>query len=206
MSNDRAHRDLLHGLESADSVAWDAHKWLFQTYGCGMVLVRERRWLPQSFATGAEYTRDATDSEHMDCPNFWNLGLEMTRPARAMKLWFTMQVLGLKRLGEMIDHGFRLANMAEIELKQLPDWKIVSAAQVAIVNFRYAPKGWSELQVDALNTAISRSMLAQNKAAALATILNGRVVMRMCTINSNLTEISIRDIVKAFDEAARALC
>ncbi|RFU27095.1 hypothetical protein B7463_g9243, partial [Scytalidium lignicola] len=201
----KSHRDLLDGLGEVDSVSWDAHKWLFQTYGCGMALVRERRWLSQSFATGAEYTRDAPDSEDLDSPNFWNFGSELTRPARCMKLWFTMQVLGSDAIGEMIDHGFKLADVADAELRRLPNWEIISKAQMAIVNFRYAPPRRNEEELDTLNTAISKSLIQQNVATALTTKLLGKTVIRICSINPNLTEDEMRGIILALDSAAKSL-
>ncbi|CZR53963.1 related to glutamic acid decarboxylase [Phialocephala subalpina] len=84
-----------HGISHADSISWDTRKWLFQTYGCGMVLLRNHSRLLQSFATGAEHTRDAADFGDFDTPNFWNFGSELTRLARGMRSWFSLQVLGL---------------------------------------------------------------------------------------------------------------
>lgn len=89
------HAHLATGLGRADSISWDAHKWLFQTYGCGMILVKDKKYLLESFCTNADYVRDAAYTEEE--PNFWNLGLELTRPARAMRLWFSLRVLGIRK-------------------------------------------------------------------------------------------------------------
>lgn len=198
----KSHRDLIDGLGEADSISWDAHKWLFQTYGCGMALVKDRKWLAQSFATGAEYTRDAIDSEELDTPNFWNFGPELTRPARAMKLWFTLQVLGMDAVGDMIDHGFRLASVAEMALRKLPEWEIVSGAHMAIVNFRYVPPYFAEEELDTLNAAISKSLIQQNVATALTTKLLGKTVIRICSISPNLKETEMGDIILALNATA----
>jgi len=199
------YKHLIKGLGEADSISWDAHKWLFQTYGCGMALVRDRRWLMQSFITGAEYTRDAADSGDYESPNYWNFGPEMTRPARAMKLWFTLQVLGLDVFGSMIDHGIDVAEVAEKELQKLPDWTIVSGASMAIVNFRYQPLGRSEEEVDQLNETISRKLLLDNVAAALTTKLLGRTVIRICSISPNLSVEAMQEIIGELDKAALLL-
>lgn len=80
------------GTELADSMSWDAHKWLFQTYGCAMVLVKDIRHLFNSFHVNPEYLKDIEgDAEHI---NPWDIGMELTRPARGLKLWLTLQVLG----------------------------------------------------------------------------------------------------------------
>ena len=203
VSLSKSHQSLLDGLGHADSISWDAHKWLFQTYASSMILVRDRRHLVQSFANNAEYLRDAIDSE--DSPNFWNYGLELTRPARAMKLWFSLQVLGLDAIGEMIDHGFVLAETAEAELRKLDAWGIVSPASMAILNFRYCPAGTSEEALDELNVAISKWTITRNVAAILTTSLRGRKVLRLCAIHLELSEQSMRSVIGNLDMAAREL-
>lgn len=197
------HRALADGLGRADSVSWDAHKWLFQTYGCGILLVRDRRHLLESFATSAEYLRDAPATEA--APNFWDFGMELTRPARAMKLWFTLQVIGEEALGRMIDHGFELAETVERALRALPDWQIVSPASLAIVTFRYTPSDMDDERCDALNGAISRQVMAENIAAPLTTRIDGRTVLRICAINPDTSIADMSEVVAALDACAIAL-
>jgi glutamate/tyrosine decarboxylase-like PLP-dependent enzyme len=199
----RRHRELVDGLGRADSLSWDAHKWLFQTYGCGMVLVRDRTHLIESFANRAEYLQDAlADTE---TPNFWDHGVELTRPARAMKLWFTLQVMGEDALGDAIDHGFILAEALEAQLRRMPGWRIVSPAQLGIVTFRYEPGGWDAGRLDALNTAVARRMVEDNLGAPLTTKLDGAVVMRACTISPEASTDHICAMAVAMDETARAI-
>ncbi|RDW72216.1 hypothetical protein BP5796_08250 [Coleophoma crateriformis] len=199
----KGYKHLVDGLGEADSISWDAHKWLFQTYGCGMVLVRDGNLLRQSFATEAEYVRDAVDSGQGDSPNYWNYGPELTRPARAMKLWLTLQVFGLDGFGAMIDHGFVLAETAETELKKLPDWTILSKANMAILNFRFEPKERSEEELDVMNMAISQQLILKNVAAILTTKLLGKVVLRICSISPSLSKEAMRHIIARLDTVAR---
>ncbi|KAL2689130.1 hypothetical protein Neosp_003182 [[Neocosmospora] mangrovei] len=142
------------GLGLADSISWDAHKWLFQTYSCSLILVRNKINLVKVFTNDGDYLRDALDDEEI--PNFWNFGMELTRPSRALKLWFTLRVLGVERVGKMIDHGFRLAEIAQEEVDKLNNWEVTSPASMAIVTFRYAPPSKTDEELDDLNTAISR--------------------------------------------------
>lgn len=110
-------KHLVAGIELANSVAWDAHKWLLQTYDCGMLLVADRRTLRQTFSShvgrSAAYLEDAADDGAHDA---WDYGIEMTRPARFFKLWFTFRVLGVQGMAERIEHGFRLAEVAQAEI------------------------------------------------------------------------------------------
>ncbi|MGA0532488.1 pyridoxal phosphate-dependent decarboxylase family protein [Hansschlegelia sp. KR7-227] len=198
-----AHRGLLRGIGRADSLTWDAHKWLFQTYGCGAVLVRDRSALADAFRMGADYLRDgdAPDGE----PNAWDLGPELTRPARATKLWLTLQTLGLDAVGAAIARGIAAAETAERAVRATPDWRIVSEARLAIVCFRYAPPGVAEAEADALNRAIAKAMLEDGFAVVGATRVEGRAAIRMCTINPATTDEDLSGTVDRLDAFARAL-
>ena len=169
----------------------------------GSSWLRDRRHLLESFATRAEYLRDAPANEA--APNFWDFGMELTRPARAMKLWFTLQVIGEEAIGRMIDHGFELAETVERALRALPDWQIVSPANLAIVTFRYAPSDMNDERCDALNDAISRQVMAENIAAPLTTRIDGRTVLRICAINPDTSIEDMSEVVAAMDACAIAL-
>lgn len=187
------HRHCLDGMGEADSLSWDAHKWLFQTYGCGMVLLRQGAHLAQSFHTRPEYLRDAhTEADQV---NYWDLGCELTRPMRAMKLWLTLQVLGADAVGEAIAHGYQLAQWTEEALRQRPGWEIVSPAQLAIVNFRRVQPGLSPEATDALNRAISQRALEDGFATVLTTQLQGRTVLRICAIHPDATQADMQETV-----------
>ncbi|KAJ4244789.1 hypothetical protein NW762_014366 [Fusarium torreyae] len=188
------------GLELADSISWDAHKWLFQTYSCSLILVRYKINLAKVFTNDGDYLRDALEDEEI--PNFWNFGMELTRPSRAMKLWFTLRVLGVERIGHMIDRGFFLAEVAESQVRKMPDWEITSLASMAIVTFRYAPLGKSEEELDVLNAAISRHLIENNIEGVLTTKLRGRVVLRICSINPWLSGAEMVDVVEQISHAA----
>lgn len=201
-------RHLLHGVEHCDSISWDAHKWLFQTYGCGMVLVRDRKLLTQSFGTTAEYTQDATETAE-SFPNFWNYGPELTRPARAMKLWFSFQLLGLDAISDAINQGFLLAEAAQSTLDRLPDWEILSPAQLGITCFRFNPTRSNRSGVipdlDELNKKISQVAIERNIAAPLTTRIRGVLVLRMCSIHPELTEEEMVKVVERLDGVAQEL-
>ena len=197
-------RSVLNGLDGCDSLSWDAHTWLFQTYGCGMVLVRHRKMLTQSFGTTAEYTQDASEAAE-SLPNFWNYGLELTRPARAMKMWFSFQLLGLDAISEAIEHGFALAEVAQSALEGLPEWEILSPAQMGIICFRFRPAGETAEKLDSLNARISQTALAQNVAAPLTTRLRGVLVLRMCSIHPGLSGEEMRGVIIGLNDIAQSL-
>lgn len=199
----REYRHLLDGISRADSLAWDAHKWLFQTYGCSMALFRDRKYLAECFSSHPEYLKDAVAEDGEI--NYWEWGIELTRPARCLKLWLTLQTLGTDKLSDMVTHGIRLAEYAESTIRALPGWEIITPAQLAVVNFRYAPKDLTPQQCDELNAEISRKMLEDGSACVLTTSLKGRTVLRICSIHPETTEDDIRETAALLDRYAREI-
>lgn len=198
LSSSRSH--FVRGLRHADSASWDAHKWLFQTYSCGLILVKDKKHMIETFANDGDYLRDGVAIEDEDVPNFWNYSMELTRPSsRAMKLWFTLRVLGVEKIGEMLDHGFLLAERAEEELRARKGWEITSPASLGIVTFRYAPEGRTEAEREQLNADISKRLVATNTAGILTTKLRGKVALRICALNPNLPVGEMGRIVEEMD-------
>lgn len=128
--------------------------------------------------------------------NPWDLGPELTRPARGLKLWFTLQAMGSAGLAEAVEHGFTLARWVEDECRKNPDIEIVSPAQMAMVNFRYAPAGLAEDELDELNLDISRRMLESGYAGVFTTELAGKKVLRVCAIHPEAKEEDMRGTVQ----------
>ncbi|WP_353095206.1 aminotransferase class V-fold PLP-dependent enzyme [Tissierella praeacuta] len=197
----KKYKHLLKGIELADSVSWDAHKWLFQTYSCGMVLVKDRLNLLNSFHANPEYLKDIEAKG--DQVNFGDMGIELTRPARGLKLWLTLQVMGSDAISAAIEHGFQLAEWAENELNKRKNWEIISHAQLAIVNFRFAPYGLTEEQTDEINQKISQAIIDDGYAGVFTTELNGKKVLRICAINPYTTESDMRNTVRILNEYAQ---
>lgn len=194
-------RSLLEGVKLADSLSWDAHKWLFQTYGCGMILVNDKTDMVRAFHSHPEYLKDLDAEE--EALNPWNLGIELTRPARGLKLWFTMQVMGSDAVSDAIDHGFHLAEYAEKILRQNPEVEIVSPAHMAVINFRFNPGHLTEAEKDSLNAKISREILASGHAGVFTTQLKGKKVLRFCTIHPETTEEDILCTIRLAEHCCR---
>lgn len=194
------YRKNLSGIELSDSLSWDAHKWLLQTYGCSVVLIRNQSLLVRSFAAHPEYLKDAETVE--GSIEFWDLGIELTRPARSLKLWLTLQVMGRREIAHIIEHGCVMAELAEKIIRKSPGWEIVSPAQMGIVNFRYAPeKVGHEIIIDKINQDISREITESGFAQIFTTELRGKKVLRMCTINPETTEKDIYDTLERLKRA-----
>jgi len=196
----KEYRHLLDGISHADSITWDAHKWLFQTYGCSMVLFKDRKHLMECFSSNPEYLKDAVAEDGEI--NYWEWGIELTRPARSLKLWLTLQTLGTDKISDMVTHGIKLAECVEDMIREQPDWEIITPAQLAVVNFRYVPKGFTTQQYDELNAKISHKMIEDGFACVLTTNLKRQTVLRICSIHPETTENDMHNTVNLLDRYA----
>jgi aromatic-L-amino-acid/L-tryptophan decarboxylase len=187
-------RDLLDGLELADSLSLDPHKWLFQPFEIGCVLVRELAHLRDTFLILPEYLRDT--QQHSTEFNFTDHGLQLTRGFRALKLWMSIKVFGMAAFRAAVERGFALAEFTEARLRKMPGWEIVTPAQMGIVCFRY------ESADDAAHLRLVQGILKDGFALITSTVLQGRTVLRTCTINPRTTESDIEETLVRLDHRA----
>lgn len=181
-------RAYLTGLEKADSLVLDPHKWLFQPYDVGATFMMRRGALERCFSMSPEYLKDveALNGE----VDFRNRSLELTRRSRAIKLWLTLRVYGAARIRDAIRSGIALARFAENVLRERPNiWEVVTPAQIGIVTF--ALRGVTAPEHEARVRALADS----GYACVSSTMLKGRKVFRLCTINPLTTEDDIRGTI-----------
>jgi aromatic-L-amino-acid/L-tryptophan decarboxylase len=195
-------RTSLRGLGRSDSFSVDPHKWMFQPYVCGCVVVREKSNLKNAFSDVPDYMEDA-DAAGGET-NFWEYGPELTRPFRALKLWMSLQVFGADAFAAAIDRGFELAEIADRVVRKFPDWHVFSRASMGVVTFRYQPANMSDAEADRRNRSAARALTDSGYAAVLTTRLRGRIVVRMCTLNPRTTDADIAETIARLDSLIRA--
>jgi aromatic-L-amino-acid decarboxylase len=194
---------LMDGLAQVDSLALDPHKWLFQPYEIGCVLVRDERWLKEAFHILPEYLEDTRGKEGE--VNFCDHGIQLTRGFRALKLWMSLKVFGRSGFEQALNHGFKLAEVAEQVVRELPGWEVVTPAQLGIVTFRCILEGVPPENLDRLNRNLIEAMIADGFAMLSSTVLRGQTVLRMCTINPRTAEADIRQTVERLDLMSKNL-
>ena len=193
-------KTLLQGMERADSLALDPHKWLFQPFEMGCVLVRDGQKLPETFAVHPEYLRDV-DWRDEDV-NFRDYGIQLTRSFRALKLWMSLKIFGLSAFRDAVGRGIDLAERAEAMVRASQRWEVVTPAQLGIVTFRSVVPGLPTEEIDRINERIIEGMTADGLAFLTSTVLRGRVVLRLCTINPRTTVEDLEDTIGLLEELA----
>ncbi|HUP00751.1 MAG TPA: aminotransferase class I/II-fold pyridoxal phosphate-dependent enzyme [Gemmatimonadota bacterium] len=196
-------RVALAGLGRADSLALDPHKWLFQPYEIGCILVRDRRLLPETFHIRPDYLRDVhPQAEEI---NFADYGIQLTRSFRALKLWLSIQIFGLGAFREAVARGFSNGERAEALLRGSGTWDVVTPAGLGIVTFRYAPPGASAAAADAVTGRLAAAALADGFMMVSSTTLRGRLALRLCAINPRTTEEDLRASIERLESLAGRL-
>jgi len=196
-------KQLMAGIERADSLSLDPHKWLFQPFEIGCVILRDARRLKKTFHTMAEYLEDTKRAEEQEI-NFYDYGIQLTRGFRALKLWLSLKTFGAAAFRQAIEHGFELAEYAEHLIRQSNCWKVVSPATMGIVAFRFVPShAASEEELNELNRRIVEAQIEDGFTFANSTALNGRVVQRLCTINYRTTKDDVRATIEKLEQLGR---
>lgn len=193
-------RALHAGIERADSIALDPHKWLFQPYEIGCVLMRHADALTQAFRILPEYLKDTR--RERTAINYCDQGIQLTRSFRALKLWMSLKTFGVEAFRDAVNRSFQLADLAESEIADLEHWEIVTPSRLAIVTFRFAPPHTTEQERDELNRRMAESLSASGYAFLSTTSLRGRTVLRMCTINPRTTDDEVRETLARLNKIA----
>lgn len=196
------YKNLLKGLERADSFSWDLHKWSLQDYSCGSVIVKDKQNLLNAFSEHPEYLADIMNADHNDG---WDLGIEMSRPARYIKFWYTLQCMGTDLMADLIDYAFYNAKTAEKHFKDMKGWEIVSKPMCGAINVRYQPSGVTDKEADKLNAEISDAIVKDGYAFIVTTVLKGKRVLRLCFINGNTETSDVINTVEKLDVIAHRL-
>jgi aromatic-L-amino-acid decarboxylase len=192
-------RTALAGIERADSITLDPHKWLFQPYELGCLLVRDATTLQKAFRVEdedhADYLEDVTRWVKNDV-NFYECGIQLTRSFKALKLWLSMRAFGLGEFRRGIEVGFEMADHAERTLRAAGTWEIVTPSQMGIVTFRWRDDSRTAAQIDAITRATVDLMREDGYALVMSTALGGRPVLRLCPINPGTNSEEIEETTR----------
>ncbi|HYV98565.1 MAG TPA: pyridoxal-dependent decarboxylase [Gemmatimonadaceae bacterium] len=191
-------RWVLEGAERADSVSVNPHKWLVTPIGCSALWVRDVAALRRAFTVVPEFLKTSA----RDVTDFHDVGFQLGRPFRALKLWMVLRAYGARGLAQIIRAHCALAQRFAEWVRAEPDWEVAAPVHLSLVCFRYAPAGLAPEQADAANTAILESVNRSGRAFLSHTKLGGRIVLRLAVGNARTEERHVRAAWEALREAA----
>jgi aromatic-L-amino-acid/L-tryptophan decarboxylase len=198
-------RGLLQGMERADSISLDAHKWLYQPFEAGCLVVRDVSSLVRAFSVNPDYLQDTKlGLEHV---NFADRGYQLTRSFRALKVWMSIQTFGLARFREAIARVIDLAEEAGRLVAATPGLELLSPPSLGVLCFRYLPDGdaWDAVRVEKLNEAIQARVIETGTAMISSTRLRGVYSMRLCIMSHQTTWDDVRSTIEGIAAFGRAL-
>jgi len=192
----------LTGIEKGDSLTLDPHKWWFQPMEMGCLLVKDANHLKTTFQVSAEYLED-TKAKGLEEINYYDHGIQLTRSFRAFKLYLSLKTFGLKAFKKAIKKGIDMADYTEKLLRKEKDWKIVTPAQLGILNFVYAPKDASRAKIDQYSKTIAEKVMHDGYAMITTTKIDNLTILRMCPIHPGLMKSDIKQTIKKLKQFAR---
>jgi glutamate/tyrosine decarboxylase-like PLP-dependent enzyme len=188
-------RALLAGVELADSVTLDPHKWLYQPIECGALLVRDGRLLREAFEIHPDYLQDAATVDQET--NFADYGLQLTRASRALKLWVSLRYFGLDAFAAAVNRAMDLAREAQRYVEDSDDLELLAPATLGIVCFRRRSTGQlDEAGIERLNSRLVFALGASGAGLISSTRLFGRYAMRICVLNHTTTRSDVLGVLR----------
>lgn len=192
-------RSRLRGMNEADSLTLDPHKWLYSPMGTGCLLVRDRSALEAAFSTSGEYLKDIPAEE----VSFFNRGPELSRPARVLAVWTLLRTVGVERIRRQMEHDLALARLAEDLLAASRHFEIVCPTELSIVTFRHRIlPGESEEDRGRRDDTLMEATLSDGEIMISSTILGGRNALRLVVQNHRTDEQEVRRSVAALERLA----
>jgi aromatic-L-amino-acid decarboxylase len=190
-------RAVLAGIDRADSVTLDPHKWLFQPMECGSVLIRDGARLERAFAIHPDYL-DGSHTHGDGEVNFADRGLQLSRGFRALKVWVSVQTFGLAAFRAAIQRNMELAELAEALVRSDGRLTLMAPATLGIVCFRREWPGCDEAETERLGMTLVDALERSGAALVSSTRLAGRHAIRLCVLNPTSSEGDVRRVIEHF--------
>jgi aromatic-L-amino-acid/L-tryptophan decarboxylase len=176
-------KPLVRGIEKSDSLAFDFHKWMYVQYDAGCVLVRDGNLHRQAFATRPEYLKHSDRGLAGGGEWFTDLGPELSRSFRALKIWFALKEHGTRRFAEAIERNCEQAKDLAATITRSGDLELMVEPTLNTVCFRFHPNGLAEPEVDELNHHIVSELQERGIAAPSTTRIYGKLAIRVAITN-----------------------
>jgi aromatic-L-amino-acid/L-tryptophan decarboxylase len=198
---DEPWRSLGDGIEQADSLALDFHKWMYVQYDCGLALIRDEAAHRAAFAARPAYIARQDAGLGGGDPWFCDYGTDLSRGFRALKVWATLRAYGTERLGAAITANCRQAAYLGRLVDAAPDLRRVEPVRSNVCCFTVVADPGSD--AGALNTAIVHALQMSGEAVFSTTVIDGRTVIRAAITNHRTTDADVAAAVAAVVAAAR---
>jgi glutamate/tyrosine decarboxylase-like PLP-dependent enzyme len=215
---DQTKRPLFRGLDQADSISLDPHKWLYVPIDSGCLLFRDEARACAAFSfDGADYIK-VHEQNADEAFAFWNYGPELSRRFRALKIWLTLRYYGVERIAGAISEDNALAAYLGEQVAAATDFELLAPPQLSICCFRYVPPAWQakrqasgevepavDAELDDLNTKIMNMIQRGGRAYLSSATIHGKFALRACITNFRTTRADIDETLEIIRDVGQEL-
>ncbi|MEQ1352713.1 MAG: aminotransferase class V-fold PLP-dependent enzyme [Candidatus Acidiferrum sp.] len=183
-----------HGIDLADSISLDPHKWLYQSIDCGCLLYRDANAAQRAFSYSGDYVR-TLNNDPVESFAFFDESIELSRRFRALKLWFSLRYHGLAAFRKAIENDLQHAQRLGSLIEETPDLQLMAPIELSAVCFRYVSGVHTENNLNRLNSEILRRIVKRGNVYLSNATLQSRFCLRACVVNHRTTISDIDRVV-----------
>jgi glutamate/tyrosine decarboxylase-like PLP-dependent enzyme len=188
---------MVRGIERADSVAFDLHKWMYLPFEVACILVRDAAAHREAFAMSASYLAETNRGVMAGGLPFAERGIELTRGFKALKVWMSLKAYGVDAFARLIEQNVRQASYLAELIEARPELELLAPVSLNIVCFRYAPRGRPEAELNALNAEILLRLQEDGIAVPSSTVIQDRFAIRVAILNHRSRNTDFEMLVEA---------
>jgi len=199
------YRHLVNGLERADSIAFDLHKWGYLQYETGAVLVRDAKLHEETFSFAPSYLETFTGGIAVKPTEFASRGIQLSRGFRALRVWMNLSVYGIDKLGAAIERNIDDSQYLSERISSHPDLELLAPAAMNVVCFRARPAGLGEADLDDLNARVLVRIQESGVAVPSNARIGGLFAIRVAHTNHRTIRADFDLLIAAVLKAAQDL-
>lgn len=196
---------LLNGLERADSIGFDLHKWMYMPFEVACVLVRDGQAHHDAFAMSADYIAETSRGVMAGGLPFAERGLELTRNFKALKVWMCLKAYGIDKFAALIEQNIDQASYLAALISASAELELLAPVALNVVNLRFFAPGLDDLQLDELNQELLLRLQESGIAVPSATALAGKYALRVAIVNHRSRFCDFDTLVEAVVAIGRQL-
>jgi aromatic-L-amino-acid/L-tryptophan decarboxylase len=184
------------GMELADSLSLDPHKWLYQPLDCGCLLFRDASQARHTFSFTGDYAKSLQENPLEDFA-FFDESLELSRRFRALKLWLSLRYHGLSGFRQQIENDLQCAQRLASRIDAEAEMELLAPVPLSAVCFRYVPHsgGLNDQQLDELNLQILLSVQRRGRVYVSNATVHGKFALRACIVNHRTTAADVDAVI-----------
>jgi aromatic-L-amino-acid decarboxylase len=195
--------NLFEGINEADSIALDPHKWLYAPLEAGCTLVKDPNHLIQTYSSHPVYYNFSNEAEP-DARNFYEYGFQNSRGFRALKVWMVLQQAGKDGYIEMLEQDIRLSKLMFHLAEQHPELQAITQS-LSITTLRYCPPGYTETALNKLNENLLNELQQGGDLFLSNAVVNDKYCLRACIVNFRTTEKDIEETIDIIVRTGRKI-